>query len=306
MNFPRRIPLERAALAASLAGVLAGGVWAWRQQPALAALRRAPAPMALTGTAYVRVAWPAPTAAPSWTKPRAQSPGAGWVYEVFTPPVIYYHAVARSFAVTPPEGIRETSLAFGLELLDVKRELYRLQLVGYVGDGHDCMAAFTSPESPETFLARTGQRFGELGLTLAKLEVRRVHVGDDSALTAYDLAAFATLRDERSGADVTLDSRARRFTDTPLAVLRLRAGAAPREMREGDAIEDDAVTYRIERIQLDPPEVIVAKRVAGLPYPETRVLKPLASDPVAPNAPASVRRFNQPSQPGVAASGNPR
>ena len=74
-----------------------------------------------------------------------------------------------------------------------------------------------------------------------------------------------------------LDSRARKLTDTPLAVFSLPGTAGKsRELREGDTFSDDAATYRIERIQLDPPEVVVARITPGLPMPEIRVLRPAA------------------------------
>ncbi|MBA4138556.1 MAG: hypothetical protein C0518_14720 [Opitutus sp.] len=298
-----RRSVEKIAFGAALLCTLGTATWNWRQRPALEALRREPAAVELQGTDYVRADLPMPAAgAKGWPKPRSQSHGPGWIYEVFTPPVIYYHEAARSFAVTPPAHFGETVLVFGLELLDVKRELYRLQLVGYVGAPGDYVAAFVSPKLTETLLARSGKRFEELGLALASIDVRKINVSDDPGMPAYDIAAIATLRDEQTGTEVTLDSRARKFTDTPLAVLRLGAGLKPREVREGDVIEEESATYRIERIQLDPPEVVVAKQVAGLPYPETRVLKPIAGEKLTKKSPAVAPRFQSRRQSEVAAS----
>ncbi|HKB58394.1 MAG TPA: hypothetical protein VKC51_12480, partial [Lacunisphaera sp.] len=76
-------------------------------------------------------------------------------------------------------------------------------------------------------------------------------------------------------AEIVLDSRACKLTDTPLAVFKLLNGdGKPRELHEGDTFTDDTSTYRIERIQLDPPEVVVAKQMPGLPQPEIKVLHP--------------------------------
>jgi hypothetical protein len=73
---------------------------------------------------------------------------------------------------------------------------------------------------------------------------------------------------------VTLDSRARKLTDTPLARLKLATEKQPRELREGDEFTDATAIYRVERVQLDPPEVVISRQVAGLPLPETKVLRP--------------------------------
>lgn len=298
MTLPQ-MPPEKLALAAGAACVGLAAAWGWTQQAAFEALRREPAGVALSGENYTSgPPLPMATVARPWARPRVQSQGAGWVYEVFTPPVIYYQAATHSFSVVPPSTPAGDTMAFGLELLDVRRELYRLQLVGYVGEPGDYVGAFTSPQTPETLLARSGRRFVELGLALRRLEVRKIDVSGDPALPAYDIAALAILRDERSGTEVTLDSRMRKFTDTPLALLRTGRGSKPREVRAGDVIDDEGATYTIERVQLDPPEVAVAKRLPGQPHPETRVLKPASTAKIAAKPPP--KRFDPPPSDGVA------
>lgn len=281
---------EKLLLAAVLGAVAAGGAWAWRQQPRLAVVRGEPELPGLAG------ALPAPSVFGQlpektvWAKPPAQSQGGGWLYEVFTPPVIYYHAAARTFAVTPPHyapaGTAET--VFGLELLAVKRAPYRLQLAGYFGAPGDYLAAFVSSEVPQTLLARAGRRFEELGLTLKSFDVRKVAVEADSPGPVYDIAALAVLFDEEAGTEVLLDSRSTKLTDTPLAVFQAPDGKGrPRELQEGDTFSEADATYRIERIQLDPPEVVVARTAPGVPVPETRILRPAdaGTTPLAGKAP---------------------
>lgn len=230
---------------------------------------------------------------PRWPQPPAQSQGGGWIYEVFTPPVIFYNAAARSFAVTAPQYANEAlPTAFGLELLAVKREPFRLQLTGYFGGPGDYLGAFVSPGQPQTLLAREGRRFAELGLTLQSLDVRKVALQTEAPGPVWDIAAFAVLLDERTGAQVTLDNRAPLLTDTPLAVFQITGNQGrPREFREGDTFADEQASYRIERIQLEPPEVVVARTTPGLPVPEIRVLRPAAAVAAkgAPAKPAAGR-----------------
>jgi hypothetical protein len=296
------VPLEKSLAFLAFAAALASGVWWWQQRPALHRLQTERVAAELTGAAYAPSALPAPlSSAPAWKKPAAQSSGGEWIYELFTPPVIYYHAMARSFTVTPPIYLAEkTNLPFGLELLAVKREPFRLQLVGYVGGAEDVRGAFVSSQVPDTLLARAGRRFDQLGLAVKSLEVRKLNLTPNDPRPIYDVAAVAVVHDERTGTEVTLDTRGPKLTDTPLAVLRAVADAKarPRELHVGDTFQQDDSTFRIERIQLDPPEVVVAKQTAGLPYPETRVLKPetagkLAAKPAAP-------RFNEPAKPALA------
>lgn len=176
MTLPRLVPLEKSLAVLALAGACGATGWWWQQQAGLRRLRAERGAVALTGSAYAPATLPVvESAAEPWTKPRAQAAGAAWIYELFTPPVIYYHASARSFAVFPPASFTESATqVFGVELLAVKREPFRLQLVGYVGTPGDYVGAFVSSQVPETLLARSGRRFAQLGLALKSLEVRKV------------------------------------------------------------------------------------------------------------------------------------
>ena len=83
----------------------------------------------------------------SWAAPKSQSRGEEWVFDVFTPPVIYYDPISREFAVTPPNlQARDDGLSqwthFDLELLEVRLRPYRLQLVGYAGEPGSYVAYF--------------------------------------------------------------------------------------------------------------------------------------------------------------------
>jgi hypothetical protein len=269
---------EKILVSLAAGAVLLSLGWAWRQQRELRAMDEArDARPTLAGRTYAPSAWRVATPErPAWGRAPEQSAGSGWLYELFTPPVIYYNTGARSFAVTPPQyPVAEGDANFGSQLVGVKRGLFRLQLVGYFGSPDNYLLAFESPGSPETMLARVGRRFEELGLTLKSFEVKKVPVEHDEPWPVYDVAGLATLIDERTGAEVVLDTRMRKFTDAALAVFQpAAAGSRPRELREGDSYADEGASYRVERIQLDPAEVIVSRSVPGLPVPETRALRP--------------------------------
>lgn len=291
-------------LGAALLAVSGG--WMWVHQVDITRLRHQPVTAELAGAAYVASGLRLPEAkTAAWPKPVAQSQGSGWLYEVFTPPVIYYNPLAKSFTVTPPMNLADGGAPFGLELLDVNFEPYRLQLVGYFGEPGDFLAAFVSPHQPETWLARSGRRFDQLGLTLKSFDVKKVVVAHTDAWPVYDVAALAVLFDEKSGTEVVLDSRARKLTDTPFAVLRLvAAGSAPRTLHEGDTFSDDTGSYRIERIQVDPPEVVVARQTPGLPLPETRILRPVGKDSAQVAGKTPPQKFPAPPKTGLARTGN--
>ncbi len=273
-------------------GVLAAvAAWTWREHAQqVARLAGEPVAVALSGADHAagKVAR-LRTASAHWPKPNPQSAGRGWLYEVFTPPMIYFNPLARTFSILAPGGAAEG--AFGFELLAVELEPYRLQLVGYYGNPDELVGAFTSRQLSAPLLGRNGRHFPELGLTLRNLEVRKVAVTSPGPVPSFEVAALATLLDERTGSEVTLDSRLRKLTDTPLARLRFATEKQPRELREGDEFNDATATYKVERVQLDPPEVVITRHVAGLPFPETKVLRPAATGGVADGKPSRPNNF---------------
>ncbi|MEJ1974590.1 MAG: hypothetical protein WDM96_19755 [Lacunisphaera sp.] len=281
---------EKILLSAAVAALLLAAGWTWREGRNFRG-KTSSAPSAASSIAPYVSTTLAPSADPAavWRKAPAQSAGNGWVYELFTPPVIYYNATARSFAATPPDGsTREAEGGFSLQLVAVQLEPYRLQLTGYFRSPDDYVAAFTIPGSLEIVLARAGRRFEQLGLTLKTFEVRKVTVDHADPWPVYDVAGLATLQDERTGTEIVLDTRARKLTDIPLAVLQLPRRGEVRELHEGDTWVDGGVTYRVERIQLEPAAAVVARTVPGLPLPEIKTLHPLAaSDDRAAGQPGS-------------------
>jgi hypothetical protein len=271
---------EKLVLGAALVLILVAANWWWRQRSEREALRRTAVKATLIGTAYEARLFPDQEIAPPvWAPPAAQSRGPEWRYELFTPPDIYFDSVAPAAAEPEPgeTAARKTTGtdSRGFELLAVKREPYRLQLAGYAGTPGDYLAAFVSPRSAEIFLARPGQRFAELGLTFERFEVRKQAGVNADGWPTIEFVARAVLRDEQTGGEITLDDRGRRLTENPLAVLRIDgAKSRPRELRIGDAWRGGEGVYRIERIQLDPPEVVVSRQIPGSSQPELCVLRP--------------------------------
>lgn len=233
----------------------------------------------ISGRAYIGSNWvlPGKTGA-AWMTPPPQAKGSGWHYELFTPPVIFMNAGAGTFSVTRPAPAEDpVEGTAGLELLAVRRQPYRLQLLGYCGEPGNYLGVFVCPLSAETLLARPGHHFEALGLWLKSFDVRKVIAGGNEAEPVWEIAALAVLQDEAAGTEVVLDSRLRRYTDRALAAFKVPGTASkPRELLEGGTMTAEGVSYRIARIQLDPPEVVVARTAEGRPGPEMQLMRPLA------------------------------
>ena len=124
--------LAAAGLALASAAVCGALVWrhAHAPQDAVAKIELADTPYAAT------VAEAAIISTDTWTPPPPQSRGRDWVYDTFTPPEIFYNARSKHFTVKPPAAVAEEAAveeAFGVELVSVRPEPFRLQLIGYVG-----------------------------------------------------------------------------------------------------------------------------------------------------------------------------
>lgn len=278
------------ALAGSLLAVSAG--WTWQQQANVRQLKRLPVAVEFSGMRYELPGLRSPESTTAvWPEAPAQSRGDGWVYEVFTPPVVCYDPLTRALTVASPLHPPGAGTPFDLELLEVKPEPYRLQLVGYVGEPGGYLAAFVSSSLPETLFARAGSRLERLGLTLQCFEVKKS-------------VARAVLLDENTGAEVVLDSRTRKLTDLPLAGFKRPGLAQPCVLHEGDTLTDDTSSYRIERIQLDPPEVAVTKQVTGLALAETRMLHPVATNDGVTGKAAQPKSFSDRPTAGLVINGN--
>src|SRR5262245_28566156 len=115
-----------------------------------------PAPrVELTNAPYVATAPDAPPVkTDTWGAPVAQTRGREWIYDAFTPPEIFYNSRSKQFTVKPPSSLVEEDAleSFGIELVAVQPEPFRLQLIGYVGGEGSWKGMFQNVASGEVFL----------------------------------------------------------------------------------------------------------------------------------------------------------
>ncbi len=181
--------------------------------------------------------------------------------------------------VQPVKDVPAGEPDFGIELLAVKAEPYRLELAGYLGGPGEYLAIFVTPGQPGTRAARSGHRFDELGIELRSFEVTTQPATDAEGSAIYEAMAVATLLDEKSGEEVVLDTRHPTLTRRH-ALLRLAASDRPPYLvGEGGHFSDDFASYRVNRIEVNPPAVTIARQRPGVPASEVRVLHPT---PVTP------------------------
>ncbi|WP_414664941.1 hypothetical protein [Horticoccus sp. 23ND18S-11] len=230
-----------------------------------------------------------PVKTETWGNPTSQKRGREWIYDTFTPPEIFYNARSKQFTVKPPSSLLDDEAveAFGVELVAVRPEPFRLQLIGYVGGEGNWRGTFQNVLSGEVFLASAGRRVPNLNVTIKSLDVKAQPIRMGESMSTMQRVATAVIVDEKAGREITLTHRERHFTGTVFAFVAPSGSSATREVRSGDMFKLDDATFRIGQIQTTPPTVEIEKESPSLPQPDRRVLTPREAD--VPEGPETER-----------------
>lgn len=259
--------------------LLASAGWALLQTAKLSELRNS-ANVGAGSSAYNPAGIDAPRVSTKvWPQPIAQTRGAEWIYDVFTPPEIYYDSTTKQFSVTPPvtpPDKPKEEIPFGVELVAIKQDTFRLQLVGYIGGEGDYRGTFENAVSGETVIGRAGKEFTDLGLRVKSFEVKRNVIKSAESMDTIDIEAIAVVVDTKTSEEITLTNKRRLIKGTPIAVLKETvSGNILEHKAEGTFVIGDA-SYTVVSATAEPASVVVTKTAPSLPAPETKTLTPPA------------------------------
>lgn len=290
---------DKVFLAAGAVVFLGAAGWAFMNEGDIAAYGEAPQVPA-TGRSYEPTAVAVTTPeARRWAEAPSQSAGEKWRFEVFTPPQIFYNEETRAFTVIPPiikdktvGPVIETPkdippVTFGATLVKVEQPLFRLQLVGAVGEGPTARGTFQAKDSKDIILGTTGKKLPDLNLEIVEFKAERVRDTVAGATTVIRDVIYAVVRDTQTGQTYRLDPK-NRLPDGPLvATLKLDSGEE-RPVSVGATFKVGDVDYTVGEIVLSPESVVVTKKPAdGEAETKTLVIPPPPPPPapVDPNAP---------------------
>ncbi len=275
---------DKILFGAALLLLLASAGWMALQSSQLSKLRDTAATVPMSSE-YVPAGIDAPTVSTTtWPAARGQSSGAEWIYDVFTPPEIYYNGTTKKFSVTPPNlvAVEVKQEPFGVELIQIKPDAFRLQLVGYIGSEGDYRGTFENAISGETVIGRAGKEFPGLGLKVKTFQVKRNAIVSKESMTTYDTEATAVVVDTKTGDEVTLTNKSRRISGAPFAVLKVDGSADTVQHRAGETFQVGTVTYAVVSVISEPPSAEVRKESPDLKEPVIKTLTPFV--PAAPMA----------------------
>lgn len=211
--------------------------------------------------------------------PEASEQSTGWLYDVFTPPQIFIDADGRFSIVpiTPPPP----PVPFGVYLAEIRRNLYRLQLEGYIeedpSDASKSLLLFVNEEAQSQVRARPGDVKAEHKFEVKDFIIERVMTPDGG----IKKVATATIYDQRRDETIELVHSEQRFDSGITVVLRSREDAsvdielteAPTEFQTPSGI------YTLQEINLEESSVTVEKQATEEREAETSVLFVESTDP---------------------------
>lgn len=264
----------------AVVALLGAAGWMALQGSKLAALRKSATPS--LSSAYEPAGIDAPVVSTrTWPEAPAQSSGPEWVFDVFTPPEIFFDTATSQFRVTPPRGFVEEVkvVPFGVTLASVRQDAFRLQLVGYIGEEGDYRGNFENAITGETIIGRQGKVFEDLGLKLERFDVKRNTIISADSMPIIDIEATALVVDMKTGESTTLTNKHRQIKGTPFAVLQVAGAAGPVEQKEGGTFTAGDATFTVLKVNAEPPSVEIRKESPELAAPETKTLTPVSAAP---------------------------
>lgn len=138
----------------------------------------------------------------SWPEPVAQDPEGQWVYDVFTPPKIWWDSKTESFVAVSPFLPVAPKPPFGLQLTRIERPLYRIQLDAYFQRPEGSVMLLRDVESGESLRGREGDVFEEQAFEIKSFKVERVATEDGGITQVPSVTIF----DRRINKDVVISS----------------------------------------------------------------------------------------------------
>jgi hypothetical protein len=225
------------------------------------------------------------TTADLWPDPPAQRRGRGWIYDVFTPPSLYRDSQAGRLSAVPTADAAPADPADAegdLQLVEVRRGPFRLQLVGYAGGPENLRGIFVHASTGETMIGHGGERLTAHGLAVKRIDLCRPSTGREEGEATTDVVATATVQDESTGEDVVLTNREPCLAGAPLGLFTSRKTQGfRRELREGESVALNGVNYCIVHIELQPPQALIACITPGAIEPSLRTLTLQHAPPAA-------------------------
>lgn len=212
----------------------------------------------------------------NWPDPTSQDEAGNELYDVFTPPKIWWDPENQQFIFVPLEDPPPPAPPFGLRLTSFDQELYRIQLEAYFEDlsGEISKASimFFDNKTGTSFRGKVGESFPEHDAEILDFTVNKV-VNDDGSIRRVPRV---TILDRESGEKIQLTTEERLYIPNSYMLNFRTLDPYPaetfmwEEVGATKSVED--VTYKLLDFDFDKQTATVEKTFAE-DYPaETKTL----------------------------------
>ena len=224
----------------------------------------------------------------NWAPAASQSRGEEWLFDVFTPPVIYYDPGSQEFAVTPPslEAPDDSGLwaRFDVELLEVRPRPYRLQLVGYAGEPGNYVAYLERISTGEILLVREGEELPDFNARLVDFDEKLIETQSEDSMTVLQPVGVARLMDYTTHQEISLTNmETKMFSDLEARVRVLQDGMV-HLVKAGSRLELENSDYIISDLSAQPEEAQIIKVSKDGARRFERTLTPISKPELKPRS----------------------
>jgi len=172
----------------------------------------------LNGSAFSPLATPevVDSGSTEWPEPMWVGENKQRLYRVFTPPKIYWDAQKQELTwVAPPDPDAPVEIpVFGVELVALERELFRIQLEAdfgsRTGSSDDAIIQLYNHEKHEKILGSPGDEFPEDEFKIVSFRVERVILEEEGSTVIYK-NPIVVIEDMRAGEEITLEGAERLY-----------------------------------------------------------------------------------------------
>ncbi|WOO41884.1 hypothetical protein [Rubellicoccus peritrichatus] len=252
-----------------------------------------------SGSAYSEVQPPAILVDnPVWGDPQAQDTEGLQVYDIFTPPQIFWDPIAGELVfkpVTPVEPLPD----FGLQLVKIERDLFRVQLEAFFlaqdGSMEESIVQFYNTKLGESIRGKMGDKFPEHGFEVINVTYPLIVDDIEGTMRRVPTVVIADL--EQDGRQVTLTTESKLFLEGKLTILmRTLDPYAPAEFKWaeiGDTHQSNDATFTLLDFNFDNNSVNVEKAAPYLDPSEVRTLYETQPETITQTTPESSSGDNQ-------------
>ena len=248
-----------------------------------------------TGAAFKPVPVPQPSDGGStgWPEVQPVDGNENRVYQVFTPPKIYWDPVAGELTWEPPIDPDRIPPPppFGLALKSVEREQFRIQFEAYFeandGDFNHAIVQFYNHENNETVRGSVGDKFPEEDFEILSFKVERKVVETEGSTEIFRYPTVV-IKDSRSGEDITLTTAERLYVPNKFEINMVTTDPYPPESFTWTAVGDkktfDDAAFTLEEFNFDKQTATVEKTPSAsedgtVPEPIVKTLTPQKNTP---------------------------